>query len=428
MFWNLVYLLLGVLLLPFFLWQKSVQGKRRAGWAAKFWGAVTPWKILPAQPRIWIHAVSLGEVNLLAPLLSRIASEHPDWNCYLTVTTVTGYELAQKKYPHLTISYAPLDFTWAIRRALSIIQPQLLILVELELWPNQIRIVNQANIPITVINGRLSEKSAAGYAKLSWLVKSIAQRITTVAAQTSEYATRFRQLGISEAQIEVTGSIKFDGAKSNRQLPEIQALRDWAGFQADEIIWLAGSTGEPEEQLILQTYQELSTPYPALRLVIVPRHPERFEEVAQLVAKFDLPVQRRSQHIQSRSARPVILVDVIGELGLWWGTAQLGFVGGSLNNRGGQNMIEPAAFGVATCFGPGTRNFRDVVQLLLKADAAVVVGDQRDLKNFIARCISDQSYATALGQRAATIVATQQGATERTLQLIKRVLQSQSHD
>ena len=428
--WNLLYVAAGILLLPVLLWQRFVGGKRRAGWSAKLLGNVTIPAVSNLAPpntqsptpnsaqRLWLHAVSVGEVNLLAPLVKLIEREQPQWELYLTAGTVTGYELAQKKYPNLTLSYAPLDFSWAVARTIKRIQPDLVVLVELEVWPNLIAGVTKRGIPLAVINGRLSERSFRGYKRFAWLLGGTFRRLSLVAAQTEEYAERFRTLGAPNAI--VTGSLKFDNAPSDRTMPAITALRAWAGWNGGETIFVAGSTGEPEESLALDSYAALRADYPNLRLAIVPRHPERFEEVARLIQARGFTCQRRSDSApptpSAQRPAPIILVDVIGELGHWWGTADIGFVGGSLNDRGGQNMIEPAAYGVATCFGPNTRNFRDIVALLLAADAAVVVPDGEGLTTFVHRCLVEPDWAQALGERAAAFAKTQQGATARTLQ------------
>ncbi len=423
--WNILYVVAGILLLPVLVWQRYVRGKRRAGWNAKLLGNVTVPAPNPAQ-RVWLHAVSVGEVNLLAPLVKLIEREQPKWQLYLTVGTVTGYELATKKYPQLTLSYAPLDLSWAMSRAIDRIKPDMVVLVELEVWPNLIAGVTQRGIPLAVINGRLSERSFRGYRRFGWLLGGTFRRLSLVAAQTDEYAERFRALGTPAEHVVVTGSLKFDNAPGDRTLPAIRSLREWAGWSGSETIFVAGSTGEPEEALALDTYATLRDVHPSLRLVIVPRHPERFDEVARLIESRGYDCQRRSDRgtgeLTSSARSSVILVDVIGELGHWWGTADIGFVGGSLNDRGGQNMIEPAAYGVATCFGPNTRNFRDIVALLLVADAAVVVPDGAGLTDFVRRCLTEPEWAQELGQRAALFAMTQQGATKRTLDRLKKLI------
>jgi 3-deoxy-D-manno-octulosonic-acid transferase len=212
-------------------------------------------------------------------------------------------------------------------------------------------------------------------------------------------------------------------------------LRKLAGFSDDDIIFLAGSTQDPEEQIALDIYRNLSAEHPRLRLVLVPRHPERFDAVAKLLEASGLPWQRRStlnnsisvssREPTARRRRPILLVDTVGELAAWWGTATIAFVGGSFGSRGGQNMIEPAAYGAAVSFGPNTWNFRDIVASLLAADAAVVVPDAGALEWFVRRCLDDPEYAKALGTRAQSLVESQLGATARTAKLIKTILDTQ---
>lgn len=495
--WNLLYCLAGMAALPWLLWQRVVRGKRRGGWPAKLWGAVTPWprqsqlndvafvndsasyppppatRLPPPAschlpPTIWFHAVSVGEVNLLAPLLREIAAREPTWRIYLTVTTVAGYELARKKYPNAVLSYAPLDFSWAVRRAIRAIRPDLLVLVELELWPNLIQAAAEFGAKVAVINGRLSARSFGRYRLLRWLVSRTLRRINLIAAQSSEYAERFTALGAAAESVHITGSLKFDGARSDRAVPEVAALRSLAGFTESDIVFVAGSTSEPEEEIVLAACGELWPEFPNLRLVIVPRHPERFNAVARQIAaagpswarRNDLRAKVKSQKsevemqnaecrmqndaqlvhqtpnskLQPPSLQPrassliqpfrILLVDTVGELENWWGTASLGFVGGSFMPRGGQSMIEPAAYGVATCFGPQTWNFRETVQLLLAHDAAVVVPDRAGLVAFLRAMLHDPQAAAVLGQRAKTLVAAQQGATERTLQLLSELMRN----
>ena len=376
-------------------------------------------------PVIWLHAVSVGEVNLLATLLPRLASRYPHARCVISTTTRTGYEVATKKYADHTIFYCPLDFSWAVNTALDRIQPDLLILAELELWPNLIRLAHRRGVRIAVVNGRLSEKSFRGYRRLRPLVSRMLQKIDLLATQTPEYAQRFLALGARPAAVEMTGSLKFDGAQADRTNPRTRQFAALAGFIHDDIIFLAGSTQAPEEELALAAYRELAAAHPNLRLVLVPRHPERFEEVAQLLAASGLAWQRRTQlaehqHSTEPAAR-ILLVDAVGELGAWWGTAEIAYVGGSMGTRGGQNMIEPAAYGAAVSFGPKTGNFRDVVRLLLDAQAAQVVADGTELTAFVRRCLEEEAFAADLGRRAALAVRQQQGAADRTADLLTRL-------
>jgi 3-deoxy-D-manno-octulosonic-acid transferase len=434
---NIAYLLILLAASPWLIWSAIRRGKYREGLAAKLFGQVP---VLPDDDRLrlWFHAVSVGEVNLLATLLRQIATQRPDWECVLSTTTGTGYALAKKKYPELTVFYAPLDFSWAVRRAMRRIRPTMLVLVELELWPNLIRAAKAEGARIAIVSGRLSAQSYRGYRRIRFFVRGVLGKVDLVAVQTEEYAGRFHELGAAPHTVHVTGSLKFDGAQTDRMSESTQRLRKLAGFANQDIVFLAGSTQAPEEELALQAFIALKDEHPLMKLVLVPRHPHRFDEVAALLDRSGLAWQRRTGLDQSPKTKVqgqnrhdlgpwtldlgprVLLVDTIGELSAWWGTATIGFVGGSLGDRGGQNMIEPAAYGVATCFGPNTRNFRDIVQLLLDNHGAVVVRNGDELTEFVRRCITEPAFADEMGDRARSVAAAQLGATERTLSLLDR--------
>jgi 3-deoxy-D-manno-octulosonic-acid transferase len=304
------------------------------------------------------------------------------------------------------------------------IRPDVLVLAELELWPNLIAAARSRGARVMIVNGRLSDRSFRGYRRAGWLARRVLGQVDAIAAQNAVYADRFRALGAREDAVRVAGSLKFDGAQTNRANPATVRLRELAGFAADDIVLLAGSTQDPEERLAIEAYRELAGSHPRLRLVIVPRHPERFEEVARLLSTSGLIWEKRSQWKAAggSSIVRVLLVDKVGELAAWWGTAAIAYVGGSMGERQGQNMIEPAAYGAAVSFGPKTRNFRDVVELLLEAQAALVVHDGGALTSFVRRCLEEPTFAAALGDRAARVVAGQLGATARTADLLDHLL------
>lgn len=419
---NLFYLLLVLAALPWLVYAAIRKGKYRQGYVAKLLGRVP--RRTSQGKCVWLHAVSVGEVNLLAPLIREIRQRRPDWECVVSTTTITGMALAKKKYAGLTVFYCPLDFSWAVRAAVRRVRPDLLVLAELELWPNLVRAARRGGAKVAVVNGRLSEHSFRGYRWIRPVVAGVLGQIDLVAAQDETYAGRFRALGARSESVRVTGSMKYDGAQTDRHNPSTRRLKELAGFAADDLVLLAGSTQQPEEAIALDVYRRLSPAWPRLRLVLVPRHPERFEAVAKLLDESGIPWQRRTQLDDCRPdpAKRVLLVDVVGELGAWWGTAQIAFVGGSMGNRGGQNMIEPAAYGAAVSFGPNTRNFRDVVAAMLGRNAAVVVRDRDGLTEFVRRCLQQPDYAAALGSRAKDLVAEQLGATGRTFELLAELL------
>ena len=447
---NAVYLTLLLVASPWIVWTAFRHGKYREGFAEKLLGRVP--SRAGRRPCVWLHAVSVGEVNLLETTLAEMARRHADWELVISTTTKTGYDLARRKYAKHTVFYCPLDFSWAVRGAMRRVRPDLLVLAELELWPNLIRGAKQAGARVAIINGRLSDNSFRGYSRLRPLVRRVLGQIDSIAAQNEETACRFRQLGATN--VTATGSLKFDGAQTDRENARTRELRELAGISSKDIVLLAGSTQEPEEAYALEIYRKLVAEHPRLRLVLVPRHPERFEEVATLLGDSGLPYVRRSQlrayprtvleassgqgisNYQTVLGRAVknsairnpqsaiVLVDTIGELGGWWGLATIGLVGGSFGNRGGQNMLEPAAYGVATCFGPNTWNFRDIVSQLLAAEGAVVVDNRDQLEQFIRRALAEPEWARQLGQRARQLVLSGQGATARTVNLLEPLVGS----
>jgi 3-deoxy-D-manno-octulosonic-acid transferase len=301
------------------------------------------------------------------------------------------------------------------------VRPDVLVLAELELWPNLVRAARESGARVAVINGRLSEHSFRGYRRIRPFIRRLLAGIDLVAVQDETCAERFRQLGATPDRVHVTGSLKYDGAQTDRDNPATGRLRRLAGFTGDDLVFLAGSTQEPEEELALATFRALQPRWPHLRLVLVPRHPDRFEAVGRLLDRSGLPWQRRTM-LEAEGPHPearVLLVDVVGELGAWWGTARIAFVGGSLGQRGGQNMIEPAAYGSAVAFGPNTWNFRDIVAAMLAREAAVVVRDGQELTGFVRRCLENPAFAAGLGDRTRQLVAGQLGATRRTLSLLE---------
>jgi 3-deoxy-D-manno-octulosonic-acid transferase len=428
---NVVYFAVLVVFAPLVIWRSIRTGKYRVGYREKFFGLVPRREGVGAC--VWFHAVSVGEVNLLSTLLAELRRNHADWQFVVSTTSRAGYDLARKKYVDLTVFYCPLDFSWAVRTAMRRVRPSLLVLAELELWPNLISAAKQHGAQVAIINGRLSDHSFPRYRRMRPLVSRVLRQIDLIAAQNSESAERFRLLGAPADRVHITGSLKYDGAQTDRNNPRTAALRKLAHFAEDEIVFLAGSTQEPEEQIAVDIFRRLSPNQSRLRLVIVPRHPERFDSVGKLLDSSGLAWLRRSQLTTSTAQdrrdptgrrKPILLVDTVGELGAWWGTAHIAFVGGSFGSRGGQNMIEPAAYGAAVSFGPNTWNFRDIVANLRAADAAVMVQDAQSLEEFVRRSLDEPQFGADLGERAQRLVRSQLGATQRSTSLLEMLLES----
>ena len=419
---NVAYVVVMLAASPWLIYTAMRKGKYREGFAEKLLGRVP--RRDGNQTCVWLHAVSVGEVKLLVPLIQELSTQRPDWQFVISTTTRTGRALATELFPDRTTFYCPLDFTWAIRTAMRRIRPDFLVLAELELWPNLIRMAHRHGAHVAVVNGRMSDNSFPGYRRIRPLIRSLLRHVPLIACQNEQYAERFRMLGARNDSVCVTGSIKFDDTQSDRDNPASQSLRKTAGITDQDIVFLAGSTHAGEEAVAISTFIQLRRRFANLRLVLVPRHPERFPEVERMLDNTGVPWQRRSQlgsaletddNRLDHAAARVLLVDTVGELSAWWGVANIAFVGGSLIPHGGQNMIEPAAFGAAICFGPNTRNFRDVVTTLLGQEAAVVVTDEASLTEFVERCLEDPSYAARLGSRAVAVVEAGHGATKRTV-------------
>ncbi|GIW93160.1 MAG: 3-deoxy-D-manno-octulosonic acid transferase [Pirellulaceae bacterium] len=401
---------------PFLVWKAWRTGKYREGWSEKLWGKLPA---LPDDPlHLWAHAVSVGEVAVLQTFLARFQARFPDWRCLVSTTTQAGMRVAQARLAEHAICYAPWDFTWAVRRAIRRVQPRVLVLTELELWPNWIREADRHHIPVAVINGRLSSGSFRGYRKLKPLLAPTFRRLAAVAAQDELYAERFIELGCRPEAVSVTGSMKFDGLLADRSHPEVRNRAMLWAVGPQDCVWVAGSTQPEEDRVVLEVFARLAADFPQLRCVLVPRHPEHFEAAARWMARCGWSWSRRSQ-LNSPTASRLLLVDTIGELRFWWGIADLAFVGGSLaKGRGGQNMLEPAAFGAAVAFGPHTWNFRDIVQKLLDQQAACVVRNGRELEQFVRQALSDEHWRRDMGQRARQLVLRHQGAVDRTLDFL----------
>ncbi|MEL7499899.1 MAG: glycosyltransferase N-terminal domain-containing protein [Planctomycetota bacterium] len=420
---NLAYGCLFIIAFPWLIWRRFT-GKSRRGWRQKYCGLARGELQLNSatkdQPTVWLHAVSVGEVNLLLPMIESLASRA---TIVISTTTETGYDLAQDKYRQFSVFFFPFDFTWSVRRTLRSVAPDLVVLAELEIWPNLISIAHQENIPIVVANGRLSESSFRTYRKFRWLTQTPFQQLTHVAAQNETYAGRFIEAGCYPENVTVTGSIKFDNAQLDPENSLTKELAEMAGLDDDAFLFVAGSTQLVEDILVAEVFLQLKPKYPQLHVVLVPRHPERCPQLYQELKRLGIDFVIRSE-LQNSSVKPIdfLVVDVIGELGGWWGRANVGYVGGTMDRREGQNMIEPAAYGVPVCFGPRYKNFRDVVEQLLAVEGAEVIHDAEGLSSFVLRCLTQPEVMQTMGTRAADVVYKNRGATEKTISILETLV------
>jgi len=421
-----LYLVALLFVSPWLLYRAWKTGRYRQGLRAKLFGiSVPPPGLTPGSRPVWFHGVSVGEVHLLRQVVAAFRKRHPQRTCVLSTTTDTGLAEALKWFPDLPVFVFPFDFSWAVRHTLRQINPALIVLAEGELWPNFLMAARQCQVAVAVINGRMSPRSFTRYRRLGRLPRWLLGHLELIAVQNECYAANLRALGVLADRVRVTGSVKFDSSTMGRDHPRTRGLRSLLAISPGQQVWIAGSTQAPEEEIVLGIYQRIRRGHPGLRLIVVPRHPERFDEVAALLEKVQVPYLRRSQLTGAvEDVAAVILCDTMGELSALWGLADLAFVGGSLDGkRGGQNMIEPAGYGAAVLFGPHVWNFRDVSQRLIEVGGAVQVADARDLEHWVLRLLASEQERTLLGRNGRQFVLSQQGATERTIDLLTPLLE-----
>ena len=369
---------------------------------------------------IWVHAVSVGETLAAVPLIEKLAARHPDWQWLVTTTTPTGSERVHASLSpllggRLLHYYAPYDVPGCLRRFLDALRPHMLVVMETELWPNLLATCRERGIPTLLANARLSEKSARGYQRLHRLTGPMLQNLDRVVAQYPADAQRFVALGLPDARVVTTGNIKFDLQIDLGLESEAQALAHaWRGSKdAPRPVWLAASTHLGEDELILDAFARLQSQFPRLLLVLVPRHPERFDQVARLAKQRGLHLQRRSDGGVPAAQVQVLLGDTMGELLRFYGACDVAFVGGSLVPVGGHNMIEPAAWGVPVVCGPHLHNFAAVSAMLCDAGGMVVVDDAEQLAAQLLRWLGDDEARRDAGARAREVAAKNSGALQK---------------
>lgn len=419
---NALYLVFLTFVSPLIFWRRCRYGRYRRGWSDKLFGpSQGP---LPSQCVVWLHAVSVGEVQVLRTLIEIFEVERPDLRLVISVSTDSGMDLALKLFAKHHLFFTPFDFSWSVRRALRVMHPVLIVLVELELWPNWLLSAERVGCPVAVINGRLSERSFKGYSRIPYLVRMCMQSIDWVGAQSESVATRFEKLGVPSNRLTITGNVKFDGATGDRLTPEVILRKELLSLTTEHTVFLAGSTQLPEESLVLSTFLELAHRFPNLKLILVPRHVERFAEVAKTIEASGLPWARRStsHSVVTDPNWRIFLGDSVGELRWWWGLANIGFVGGSFGDRGGQNMIEPCAYGVATCFGPNTRNFADIVHILLEEKACEQLQSPEELRPWVESMLIDSKKRDAMSSQAIQVCQRHRGANSRSWVNLQRFL------
>jgi 3-deoxy-D-manno-octulosonic-acid transferase len=377
---------------------------------------------------VMIHAVSVGELNAARELIDKLKNHHPDLQLIISTTTQTGFDRSRELYADradITLIHYPLDFTAAVVKVLDYLKPSLVVLMELEMWPNFIGQCWQRQIPVMIANARITAPSFRNFRIGSFLTKRMFSRLASVCAQEQSYADRFIQLGADPSRTRVTGTMKFDSAPAS---PDIAGSADLGrDLSLRSPLWVCGSTGPGEEQIVLDIYAQLRQTHPDLQLAIIPRKPERFDEVATLIESRGFGCRRRSkpEGVPPDNTQPVVVLgDTMGELRKFYALADVVFVGRTLVDLGdkqhGSDMIEPCAIGKPTIVGPFTGNFIEPMNAFRAAEAIVEVADADGLKNAVSRLLTNPD---GIGGRAQVVVQSQRGATDRTLAVIDSILQ-----
>lgn len=420
---DVCYGLAGVAYAPVLAWQAIRFGKNRTGWGERFGRAPD----LPPHPeRIWIHAVSVGEVNATRRLIAELEQARPEAEIVISSTTDTGMARAKALYPKRVVFRYPLDLSGVVRRVLGRVKPTLIVLVELEIWYHLLQMARAARIPVVVVNGRLSERSVRRFGLIRSVARRMFESLAAVAAQDDEIAARFRALGVSADRCVVTGSLKWDTAEVVDRVGGQDEIASALGLAVDRPTIVCGSTGPGEEALLLDVYRRLGEFAAGVQLVLVPRKPERFDEVAARVRAAGYTCIRRSECAdgtsRSASSGDVWLVDTIGELRKLYALASVVFVGRSLVPMGGSDPMEVAALGKPIVIGPHTDNFRKSVRALEASSGLRVVADAEALAIVLRELLADAAAPRAMGARARQTVIEHQGATQRTVVLLGDVL------
>ncbi len=406
-------------LAPAVLAQMLLRGKYRRGIRERF-GAVAPWE--GPQTPIWLHAVSVGEVMAAVPLARALRARRPEIPLLVSTTTETGRAVAEQRLPAARFVFFPLDFGWAVRRALGRLRPRLVLLTETELWPNFLAVCAVRGIPVAVINGRLSPRSFPRYRLVRWWFGRVLRNVRLFCMQSSQDAERIVALGAPADRVRVTGNLKYDFPSFDEAV-DVAALRRSLGLPAGRRLVVAGSTHRGEEEAMLEAFRTAAKSRPDLCLLVAPRHPERLEEVERLVARAGLPCVRRSRaEAQPPEEGGAILLDTMGELARLYAAASVVFIGGSLIPHGGQNILEPAAHSRPVIHGPHMANFAEMRDRFRDAGAAIQVEDAAGLLRALEALLDDSQEAERMGKAGRSIVAAHRGATERTAGLVDALL------
>jgi 3-deoxy-D-manno-octulosonic-acid transferase len=418
---------LGLLvLIPHFLFQALAHGKYITGLRQRL-GSIPP---VNDKPVIWLHCVSVGETQAARPLAQRLQQQFPHHALVVSTITRTGQKLAHDVFrtQAKSIFYFPFDWRWTARRALKAINPDAVLIMETELWPNFLRECKARQIPVALVNGRISRQSFRRYKLITFFLRGVLSSLSIAVMQSEMDAERLRELGMPKDRLFTAGNLKFDAEVASGLTNKTDEIKTRFGLNTGAPLILAASTHSNEEEIILESVKQLSQAMP-VRLMIAPRHPERFKEVANLIQQSGLSWARRTDPGHSNdSTVTVVLLDTIGELPATYELAQIVFVGGSIVDKGGHNVLEPAAAGVAVVTGSHTHNFQAIIELMNEANAIVQlppleVGNAgNELAQAFTKLLANAAERAELGSRAKQLVTDNQGSADRTINLLTPIV------
>ena len=407
-------------MLPFvlfrLLWRSRLAPAYRERWDERFGKVRGPYK----HGGLWVHAVSVGEVLAVAPLVRHLIQNHPSLHIHITTTTPTGSAQVQRLFGiEVSHSYAPYDIPLFLMRFLDTLRPRAMLMVETEVWPNLLHYACEREVTTLLANARLSARSLRRYQRVESFAQTVFAQIDHVAAQTEADADRLRMIGVNPGAIHVTGSIKFDVDVPASVLEQSEVMRRmWSGRP----VWVAGSTHDGEESVILEAHQQLIKEVPDALLVLVPRHPERFDAVGSLAERYDFEVARRSLHDPVTEKTQVYLGDTMGELNVLIGAVNVAFIGGSFAKIGGHNVLEAAAQGIPVIVGPHTFNFELITRQLIQIGGAERVYNAEELAKLLQAWLTDAAARVEVGEAGQKLVADNRGALDKLEKLVEKII------
>jgi 3-deoxy-D-manno-octulosonic-acid transferase len=424
-FQRLIYTLTLYLLTPFVLYRLAARGFKYHGYFGRWRERFGFFEDPHIRDSIWIHAVSLGEVNAAVPLIEALMRRYRDSRFVITTVTPTGSERVQQLFGERVFHvYLPYDLTPAVKRFLDRVRPRLAVIMETEIWPNLFMTCAERGIAIVIANARLSQKSLRGYWPIQPLARRAVRCASFVAAQSSSDYERLRQLGADASRLAVVGNLKFDMAVPACARERGAAFRAAAGDARP--VWIAASTHEGEELAVLKAHAAVLRRFPDALLLIAPRHPERFKPVAAACRAYGFRTSTRSEEGGAMPACQCFVIDSMGELIQFYAAADVAFVGGSLVPVGGHNLLEPAALARPAIVGPQTFNFEEVTEDLITAGAVVRIGDGDALGPTVVRLLSRDVERRSMGEAAHAVMERERGAVERTMTIVERVLKREA--